>query len=80
MQTEHLKVTGMTCSGCTSKVEKALKRINGVSDVNVSLDAGEATVKFDDRLTSSEQLKLRIETAAQSQRQGLLLQLMGINK
>ncbi len=63
MQTEHLKVTGMTCSGCTSKVEKALKRINGVSDVNVSLDAGEATVKFDDRLTSSEQLKLPIETA-----------------
>jgi len=53
----------MTCSGCTSKVEKALKGINGVSDVNVSLDAGEATVEFDDRLASSEQLKSAIETA-----------------
>ena len=44
MQTEHLKVTGMTCGGCTSSVTKALKAIAGVGDVNVSLAAGEATV------------------------------------
>ena len=46
MQTERLKVTGMTCSGCTSKVSQALNGINGVSDVDVSLAAGEATVKL----------------------------------
>lgn len=40
MQTERLKVTGMTCSGCTSKVSQALNGINGVSDVDVSLAAG----------------------------------------
>ncbi len=33
MQTELLKVTGMTCSGCTSRVIKALNGVNGVSDV-----------------------------------------------
>jgi len=35
MQTELLKVTGMTCGGCTSTVTKALKGINGVSDVKM---------------------------------------------
>ena len=63
MQTELLKVTGMTCSGCISNVTKALKAINGVGDVRVSLDAGEATVQFDERLTSSEKLKSAVKGA-----------------
>ncbi len=63
MQTERLKVTGMTCGGCTDSVGHALKAINGVSDVNVSLGSGEATVQFDERLTSPEQLKLAVQRA-----------------
>ena len=47
MQTEIVKVTGMTCGGCISSVTHALKAVSGVSDVDVSLSAGEATVKFD---------------------------------
>ncbi len=66
MQTELLKVTGMTCNGCTSKVSKALNGINGVSDVNVSLAEGEATVKFDEGLTSPEQLKSAVQSAGYS--------------
>lgn len=61
MQTELLKVTGMTCGGCTSKVTHALKAIPGVSDVNVSLSAGEATVQYDERLTSPGQLKSAVK-------------------
>ena len=57
MQTEHLKITGMTCGGCTNSVSLALKSIKGVEDVKVSLSDGEATVQFDERLTSREQLK-----------------------
>jgi copper chaperone len=60
MQTEQLKVTGMTCGGCTSKVAHALKAVNGVNDVQVSLAASEATVQFDEKLTSPEQLKLAV--------------------
>ena len=63
MQTEHLKVTGMTCSGCTSTVTHALKAISGVGDVNVSLAAGEATVQYDERRTSPEQLKSAVKGA-----------------
>ena len=63
MQTEHLKVTGMTCGGCTSNVTEALKAVSGVNDVKVSLSAGEATVQYDERKTSAEQLKLAVKGA-----------------
>jgi copper chaperone len=57
MQTELMKVTGMTCGGCTSKVTRALKAIGGVSDVDVSLPAGQATIQYDENVTSPAQLK-----------------------
>ena len=63
MQTELLKVTGMTCGGCISNVTQALKAIPGVGDVNVSLSAGEATVQYDERLTSPDQLKSAVKGA-----------------
>ncbi len=63
MQTELLKVTGMTCGGCSSKVTKALQAVSGVGDVAVSLAAGEATVQYDERLTSPEQLKSAVKGA-----------------
>jgi copper chaperone len=63
MQTELLKVTGMTCGGCTSNVTHALKAVNGVDDVKVSLSAGEATVQYDERLTSPDQLKSAVKGA-----------------
>ena len=63
MQTELLKVTGMTCGSCTSNVTHALKAIKGVSDVKVSLAAGEATVQYDEWLTSPDQLKSAVKGA-----------------
>lgn len=63
MQTELLKVTGMTCGGCTSNVTHALKAVSEVSDVKVSLSAGEATVQYDEQLTSPVKLKLAVKEA-----------------
>jgi copper chaperone CopZ len=63
MQTEQLKVTGMTCGGCSSKVTNALKAVNGVDDVIVSLATGQATVQYDEKLTSPEQLKSAVKEA-----------------
>jgi len=60
MRTELLKVTGMTCDGCTGNVANALRAIAGVRDVKVALAAGEAAVQFDERLASSKQLKLAV--------------------
>ena len=63
MQTEQIQVTGMTCGGCTSNVTRALKALPGVGDVNVSLAAGEATVQYDERRTSPDQLKSTVKSA-----------------
>jgi copper chaperone len=63
MQTEQLKVTGMTCGGCTSSVTKALLAVNGVDDVVVSLATGQVTVQYNEKLTSPEQLKSAVKEA-----------------
>lgn len=63
MQTELLNVTGMTCGGCTSNVTNALKAVAGVGDVSVSLSAGEATVQYDEKRTSPDQLKAAVKGA-----------------
>jgi copper chaperone CopZ len=63
MQTELLKVSGMTCGGCVSKVTNALKTVSGVGDVKVSLSAGKATVQFDERRTSPDKLKSAVTGA-----------------
>lgn len=42
-----LAISGMHCSGCVDKVEKALMDINGVHDVTVDLDENEATITYE---------------------------------
>ena len=63
MQTELMKVTGMTCGGCINNVTHALQAIDGVDDVKVSLSAGEATVQYDERRTSPDQLNAAVKGA-----------------
>jgi len=67
MQTEVLKVTGMTCGGCASSIMRALVAIDGVHDVKVTLSAGkvasEVNVQYDEQFTSSDNLKLAIKEA-----------------
>ena len=43
---QTLQVTGMTCASCQSHVRDALAKVSGVSDVDVNLITGEATVSF----------------------------------
>lgn len=63
MQTEQLKVTGMTCGGCSSNVTKALKAVDGVSEVSISLSSGKTTVQYDEHLASAEQLISAVKKA-----------------
>ncbi len=39
-----LKITGMSCSGCSDAVERVLSRLDGVHEVEISFDTGEAQV------------------------------------
>lgn len=66
MQTETLKIAGMTCNGCTSKVAHALNAIPGVHEVVVNLAPGEAAVRYDEHLATSAQLKTAVKEAGYS--------------
>lgn len=50
--TAALRVTGMTCSNCVRHVRQAAERVPGVSDVEVDLAGGRATVTFDPAVTT----------------------------
>lgn len=63
MQTVILKVTGMTCGGCTSAVTRALVAVDGVHNVNISLAGGETKVDFDENITSAEKLTAAVQDA-----------------
>jgi copper chaperone CopZ len=45
-------ISGMTCGGCVGAVKTALKKTKGVTEYEVSLEAGEATVTFNPAETS----------------------------
>lgn len=45
--TEHFDISGMSCSACQSHVEKAVKKLNGISECNVNLLMNSMTVDFD---------------------------------
>ena len=63
MKTEQIQVSGMICGGCTNNVTLALKAVPGVGDVNVSLSDGEATVQYDERQASPDQLRTAVKAA-----------------
>lgn len=62
-RTVTLAVPGMTCAACPITVKKALSRVEGVSRVEVALDAREAVVTFDDAKTSAQKLTKVTEDA-----------------
>ena len=55
-------VTGMTCAACSSAVEKALRKRNGVDNATVSLATNDAVVNFDPKLVTEADLVDAIES------------------
>jgi len=44
----ELEVAGMTCGSCVTRVNKVLRNVPGVNDVEVDLARGRAQVRADD--------------------------------
>ncbi|MBN8858621.1 MAG: heavy-metal-associated domain-containing protein [Sphingobacteriales bacterium] len=60
MKKVKIPVDGMTCSACQSNVKRTLKSINGVSDVEVSLEKKYAIFLFDPQKVKVEQVQKAI--------------------
>ena len=57
------KVKGMTCNMCVKHVTKALQGVAGVLEVDVSLEADNATVTYDPHKADMTQFKAAVAEA-----------------
>ncbi len=55
-QTLDLEIGGMTCAACVGRVERSLKKVNGVQEADVNLATEKASITFDPALTNSAAL------------------------
>ncbi len=58
-----LPVEGMTCASCVRRVEKALAKVPGVTEVSVNLATERVRVRFDPAGTDEEQMRTAVERA-----------------
>ena len=56
-------VVGMTCSACSAHVDKAVRGLDGVDDVNVNLLQNSMTVEFDENKLSESQIFEAVDKA-----------------
>ena len=49
-------VTGMTCSACSSRVEKCVRRVEGVKDVSVNLLTNSMQVEYEEQKTYDQKI------------------------
>ncbi|MGQ8365859.1 mercury resistance system periplasmic binding protein MerP [Glaciecola sp. 1036] len=61
--TVTLEVPSMDCATCPITVEKALERVKGVKEVDVTFENKLAVVIFDDEVTSPDTLTKATENA-----------------
>ncbi|WP_408872412.1 heavy-metal-associated domain-containing protein [Gluconobacter roseus] len=43
------KVDGMSCQGCSGKLQSALSNVSGVSSAQVTLDPAQAAIQYDEQ-------------------------------
>jgi len=60
---EKFKVTGMTCSACSSRVEKTVDKLEGTDQVMVNLLTGSMQVTFDEEKINTEEIIKAVEKA-----------------
>ena len=53
IMTHTYKVSGMTCTGCQAKVQSLLTKVKSVSNVEIDLAKGEATIQMDKHIATS---------------------------
>ncbi|RUS46881.1 cation-translocating P-type ATPase [Cohnella sp. AR92] len=60
MKNLQLQITGMTCAACSSRIEKALLRVEGVKEATVSLATSSAVVQWENPDLNESQIVDRI--------------------
>ncbi len=53
---QKFDVTGMTCSACSAHVDKSVRKLDGVAEVNVNLLQNTMTVEYDESEVNDDQI------------------------
>lgn len=61
MKKQLLDITGMSCSACSSRIEKVVNKMQGVEQMNVNLLKNNAHVTFDESVVNEKAIIARIE-------------------
>lgn len=61
MKKEYFDITGMTCSACSSRIEKNVSKLNGIKTVSVNLLKNSMSVEYDDQTLTVDEIVGRVE-------------------
>ena len=61
IDTQTYKIKGIHCASCASIIEKTLKKVDGVKDVQVNYGTETAKLTFDEAKTNPEHLSQKVE-------------------
>ena len=63
MKKEKFNVTGMTCAACQSRVDRTVRKLDGINDVTVNLLTGSMEVIYDENVLSSDAIAESVTAA-----------------
>jgi len=63
MQILEMGIRGMTCAACAARIEKAVRKVQGVASARVNLAVESARVEFDESVARPGELTAAIEGA-----------------
>ncbi len=66
MENIRLQLQGMSCAGCASSIEKAVKEVSGVKECNVNFALSQATVSYNPQITNLTQIQQAVTEAGYS--------------
>ena len=58
-----LKIEGMHCTGCSSRLERVLNNLEGVKSATVNFEEKQASIIFDINTINEKEIKEAIEDA-----------------
>ena len=63
MKKISLKIEGMHCEGCSNRLTRVLKNLDGVNSANVSLENKKADIEYNEDEVTIEEIKQAVEDA-----------------
>lgn len=60
------KIGGMTCSACANRVERGIKKMEGMKDANVNFTTETLTVSFDENKVTPNEIEKKVEALGYS--------------